>query len=61
MKIEVDKKYKIIATDPLFSDWFGVIAMCKKDNSGVYEMHANNAFIFCRANQLSGVRANLKA
>lgn len=52
MRIEIGKKYKIVATDPLFSDWRGVVAECKAEVNGLYEMHANNAYIYSEGRHL---------
>jgi len=60
MRIELDKQYRIAATDPMFSDWFNVVAVAKQERNGVYEMHANNAFIYCTERQLRSVRKPTK-
>jgi len=52
MRIEIGRKYKIVATDPLFFDWRGVVAECRAEVNGVYEMHANNAYIYSEARHL---------
>lgn len=52
MKIEIGNNYKIALVDPLFSDWIGVIALCARQVNGLFEMHANGAYIYCEAGHL---------